>query len=232
MKQATKKWRRPAAGVLGALCAALAAYAFTYLYRDYDPHNLFNLRFAIDGLGVPAHLFGAGLALLLVPWQLSGQVRRRWPRLHRIGGWLSTAAILIGALGAFSLATQTTLGGAASGLGFALLAASWLLCTGLGVGHAIAGDFVRHRRWMSRCIALTTSSLTLRLMLAVGEMLHLPREAVYITAAWACWPCNLVICQYLLWRLGLVTTSRAAIHRRVRPSTAVTVDGGATTGLR
>ena len=224
-------WRTPAAGLLGVLCAALAGYALAYLYRDYNPHNLFNVRFAIAGLGVPAHLFGAGLALLLVPWQLSARVRRRWPRLHRIGGWLSAAAILIGALGAFSLATQTTVGGAASGLGFALLAAAWLVCTGWGVGHAIAGDFARHRRWMSRCIALTTSSLTLRLMLAVGEVLHLPMASVYITAAWTCWPFNLLVCEYL-WRQRPVTASVGASYGRTASSVAAAWDGGATASRR
>ncbi|HEX7341454.1 MAG TPA: DUF2306 domain-containing protein [Rhodanobacteraceae bacterium] len=194
-------WRQPAFLLLGLLCLGLAGYAFDYLFRAYNPHNPFNVRLAFDGLGVPAHLFGGGLALLLVPWQLSPHVRRCWPRLHRLGGWLSATAILVGAIGAFSLATRTTLGGAASGWGFTLLAMAWLLCIGLGIQSILAGDIASHRRWMVRCVALTTSSLTLRLMLAIGFVLHLPAVPVYITAAWTCWPLNLAVGEYLLKRV-------------------------------
>lgn len=210
--------RRIAAILLGMLCVVLAGYAFAYLYRAYNPHNPFNVRLALDGLGVPAHLFGGGLALLLVPWQLSARIRRRWPHLHRIGGWLSVAAILIGAIGAFSLATQTALGGAVTGWGFGTLAMVWLLCTGLGIRFALVGDIPRHRRWMGRCIALTTSSITLRLMLAAGAVLHLPMTPVYIAAAWTAWPVNLLIGEFLMRRFGQAARLDRAGRRSATPS--------------
>ncbi|WP_242109532.1 DUF2306 domain-containing protein [Luteimonas aquatica] len=193
---------RKAASLLAALaCAALAAYAFAYLSGAYRPDNLFDVQFALSGLDVPGHLFGAGLALLLVPLQSSAWIRRRWPRLHRLGGWLSAGAILIGGLSGLSLARHAQ-GGAASGAGFALLALVWIAVTAVGIGYAVAGDATRHRRWMWRSIALTASALTLRIILGVGTgPLRMDFPPVYVFAAWSCWTFNLAVCETLLrWR--------------------------------
>ncbi|MFK2930868.1 DUF2306 domain-containing protein [Dyella agri] len=182
-----------------ALSVAVAAYAFAYLYRDHLPYNRFAAQFAVSGLDVPAHFFGAGLALLLAPLQLSAWVRRRMPRLHRLGGWLSAGAILIAAVAALSMARRTQ-GGVTSGLALAALAAVWLWCMGNGIRRIVAGDIAGHRRWMCRTAALTFAAVTLRLILAIGMALHLPFLPVYIFATWVCWPINLVVCEALLRR--------------------------------
>lgn len=147
--------------VFALLCAAVAVYALRYLHGNFRPRNPFDQHFAVAGLAVPAHFFGAGLALLLAPLQLSGELRRRLPRLHRIAGWLYAAGVLIGGLAGLLLARNAH-GGLASGSGFALLAATWLASTGLGIRHAIAGEHAQHQRWMWRSVALTSSAVTLR----------------------------------------------------------------------
>ncbi|MGO4222311.1 DUF2306 domain-containing protein [Lysobacter sp. TAF61] len=183
--------------VFTLLCVAVAAYAFTYVYRPHGPADSMAIKFALSGFDVPAHFVGAGLALLLAPVQMSAAIRRRVPRLHRLSGGLYTGGVLIGGLGGLSLSTHAT-GGAAAGIGFALLAVTWLTITGIGIRHAIAGDIALHRRWMARSIALTASAITLRLTLVIGQaVLHLPFVPVYIFAAWSCWTINLALCE--LW---------------------------------
>ncbi|HEY5851113.1 MAG TPA: DUF2306 domain-containing protein [Lysobacter sp.] len=180
-----------------ALCLAVSAYAFTYMYRLHGSADSMAAKFALSGLDVPAHFFGAGLALLLAPVQMSAAIRRRVPRLHRLSGGLYTGGVLVGGLGGLSLSTHAT-GGAAAGIGFALLAITWLTITGIGIRHAIAGNLALHRRWMARSIALTASAITLRITLVVGgAVLQLPFVAVYIFAAWSCWTINLALCE--LW---------------------------------
>ncbi|UNK48004.1 DUF2306 domain-containing protein [Lysobacter sp. S4-A87] len=201
-----------------ALCLAVSAYAFTYVYLPHGPGDQMAAKFALSGLDVPAHFFGAGLALLLAPLQMSNRIRQVVPRLHRLSGGLYTGGVLFGGLGGLSLSTHAT-GGAASGVGFALLAVAWLTTTGIGIGYAIGGDLIRHRRWMARSIALTASAITLRLTLGVGlGALHLPFLAVYIFAAWSCWTINLALCElWLHWpaiRARLMATgslSRAGV---------------------
>ena len=179
-------------------CAATAAYAFAYLYLAFRSGDPFAARFAISGWDVPAHFFGAGMALLLVPLQLSAVVRRRWPALHRVGGLLSAAAILVGGISGLSLA-QHAQGGWPSRLGFSVLSLLWIAVTANGIRLAIAGELARHRRWMAYSIALTAGAVTLRLMLGLGAgALHLPFMTVYVTASWASWLINLALCAWLL----------------------------------
>lgn len=198
MSAGTVWLRRVAALIFGLGCLAVALYAFTFFSRDSNIGNPFDARFAVSGWDVPGHIFGAGLALLLAPFQLLGVVRRRWPRLHRLGGGVYAGAILLAAISALSLARHSQ-GGAASGSGFALLAVVWVGCTAIGIRYAIARDFERHRRWMSRSVALTAAAVTLRIILGVGAgAMQWPFLPVYITAAWACWTVNLAICELLL----------------------------------
>lgn len=180
-----------------ALSIVVAAYAFAYLYREHSPYNRFAAQFAISGLDVPAHFFGAGLALLLTPLQLSAAVRRLAPRLHRVSGWLTASGILVAALAALSMSRHRQ-GSAASGAPLAVLALVWLFCMGKGIRRIVAGDVAGHRRWMCRTAALTFAAVTLRLILGAGIALHLPPLSVYVFATWACWPLNLAVCELLL----------------------------------
>ncbi len=177
------------------LCMAVAAYALAYLFRDHPPGNRFHQQFMISGWDVPMHFFGGGIALLLAPLQLSAGIRRRLARLHRLSGGVYIGAVLIGGLGALSMARHSQ---GATGLPFAMLATLWLVVTGIGLRHVLAGRYDDHRRWMARSIALTASAVTLRLILAVGLMSQLPMSSVYTFAAWACWLINLAVCELLL----------------------------------
>lgn len=180
-------------------CVATAAHAFLYLYRSHSPGNPFAAQFALSGWDVPAHFFGAGLALLLVPLQTSGHVRRRWPAVHRAGGWLSAAAILIGGVSGLSLAPRAQ-GGLPSATAFVLLSLLWIGITANGIRLAVVGDHAGHRVWMAYSLSLTTAAITLRLILGVGIALGLPIIPVYVTAAWTSWLLNLAICAcWLAW---------------------------------
>ena len=179
-------------------CLATAAYAFAYLYLAVRGGDPFAAQFAVSGLDVPAHFFGAGLALLLVPLQLSGTIRRRWPSLHRCGGWLSAVAILVGGVSGLSLA-QNAQGGWTARLGFTLLSLLWLGITANGIRLAVAGQLARHRQWMAYSMALTSAAVTLRVLLALGTgPLQLPFMPVYITVSWTSWLLNMAVCAWLL----------------------------------
>ncbi|MGY1426332.1 DUF2306 domain-containing protein [Lysobacter sp. A289] len=184
-------------GVFTLACVGVAGYAFAYMYGEFRPGDPFAAQFAISGWDVPAHFFAAGLALLLVPLQLSTSVRCRLPRLHRLGGWLYVAAVAIGAGSGLSLA-ENAQGGLASTLGFTALSLLWPVVTAIGIRHAIAGNTAAHRRWMFRSAALTTAAITLRLILATGVILQWPFIPVYIAAAWLSWLINLAICELIL----------------------------------
>lgn len=197
--------------VFALLCAAVAAYAFTLLYGQPRADNALQMKFAASGLDVPAHLFGGGLALLLAPLQMNGWIQRRAPWLHRLSGGLYAGGVLMAGLAGLSLALHAQ-GGAATGIAFGLLALAWLATTGIGIGHALAGNLARHRQWMWRSIALTASAVTLRLILGIGlGVLHLPFAPVYLAAAWGCWLFNLALCELVLrWPKSAATALSVA----------------------
>lgn len=210
-----------AQGLFSLACVATAAYAFAFLYMTFRSGDPFAARFAVSGLDVPAHFFGAGLALLLVPLQTSSTVRRRWPALHRVGGLLSAAAILVGGLSGLSLA-QHAQGGWPSRLGFSVLSLLWIGITANGIRLAIRGELARHRRWMAYSIALTAGAVTLRLMLGIGAgALQLPFMTVYVTASWASWLINLALCA---WWLRMLDRRRLSPAGSVRPPVRGGVD--------
>ncbi len=183
------------------LCLLVAVMAFRYLYVNMGgAPGSFESKFPSSGWDVPAHFFAAGLALALVPLQLNGWIRTRAPSLHRIGGWLSVAAILMGGVSGLSLAVDAH-GGALTAPSFSILALLWLLTMGNGVRHALAGNLLAHRRWMMRCIAITSAAITLRLTQGIlMGVLHWDFEAAYPVSAWLCWPFNLLVCEVLLRR--------------------------------
>ncbi|MBL8299645.1 MAG: DUF2306 domain-containing protein [Rhodanobacteraceae bacterium] len=205
--------------IFALACLATAYYAFSFLLHSIQPGNSFQAKFAASGWDVPAHFFGAGLALTLVPLQLSAWVRRRWLRVHRLAGWLSVAAIVIGALSGFSMAFKAH-GGAVTGIGFGLLAVLWFGTTANGLRLALRGDLAGHRRWMCRSLALTSAAVTLRLMLGIGlGVLHLPFMTVYVAAAWLSWMVNLAVCEVILrwpsWREAALRDRRSVSSRAV-----------------
>jgi uncharacterized membrane protein len=134
---------------------------------------------------------------------MNGWVRRRVPTLHRIGGWLSVVAILLGGVSGLSLATAAH-GGAVTATSFTILALLWLLTMGNGIRHALIRDLAAHRRWMMRCIAITSAAITLRLSQGVlMGGLGWEFDAAYPVSAWVCWPINLLVCEWLLRRSRL-----------------------------
>lgn len=194
-------WVRGVAyGVFALACVAVAIYAFKFLYGPYRPGNPLHVKFALSGWNVPSHFFFGGAALLLAPLQVNTWLRGRWPRVHRVGGWLYAGCVLVGGIGALTMAPQAQ-GGFVTASAFTLLALLWIATTAIGISHAIAGDIARHRRWMWRSVALTASAVTLRLILGLGlGVLHAPFLPVYIVAAWGCWTINLALCELWLRR--------------------------------
>lgn len=198
------------------LAFAVAAYALTLLSRPFETGNPFSVKFAISGVDVPLHFFIAGLALVLAPVQLSAGLRRRWPALHRLSGWLYVASILVGSITGFSLALHAQ-GGIPSRASFILMSLLWPCLTAMGIWGAIAGDIAGHRRWMCRSVALTYSAVTLRLILGIGfGALHLPFIPVYIVAAWLGWSINLAVCELTL-RWPAIRARRKAPSPALQP---------------
>jgi len=186
--------------IYSLLCFFVAAYAFYYMFQNIGPNNSIAIKFAKAGLEIPAHFFGAGLSLLLVPFQLSKKLRSFSRKTHKTIGYLYFIAVLFGGISGFVMSFNAT-GGALAEWGFRMMSIFWLVITFIAVWHAINGQFALHKKWIFRSIAMTSAAITFRLYLGFGlEVLHLPFMTVYVSISWLSWVLNLVVCEIILYQ--------------------------------
>ncbi len=187
--------------IYSLLCFGVAGYAFYYLFQSIGPNDFMANKFAKAGFEIPAHFFGAGLSLLLIPFQLSKKLRRYSQTLHKRIGYTYVIAILFGGLSGFIMSFDAT-GGAVAQWGFRMMSFFWLIATFKGVTYAINGNIKQHKKWIYRSIALTSAAITFRIYLGVGlGVLHLPFLTVYPTISWACWVLNLIVCEIIIYAI-------------------------------
>jgi hypothetical protein len=152
------------------------------------------------------HVAGAATALLIVPFQLLGGLRARWPLVHRWLGRVYVIACLAGATGGFFMAFGTTAGPVA-GVGFGALAIAWFWANLQGWRMALAGRFAEHRAWMIRSFAMTFAAVTLRIYMPLLPLSGMDPLEAYRLTAYIAWIPNLILAELYL---------RGAFSRRPR----------------
>jgi len=187
-------------GIFAFLCIAIALVSTRVFFLPVDVVMPNMLGYVTSmPIGLWGHLIFAPLAMVLVPVQLSTRLRARWPRIHRVSGYVSGVAILVAGLSSLGLAV-TFEGSDWARTGFALLGLMWIGFTAIGISYAIRGDYARHRAWMLRSIAMTGAAVTLRLIMPVLMANGWSVLETYDVTAWASWGINLAIVECWLRR--------------------------------
>lgn len=147
-----------------------------------------------------AHVTASPIALALGTVNMWERRRRKRRVAHRWTGRAYAVAILVGGVSGLGLALGAS-GGMVATFGFGALSVLWIGTTAQAVRFAMAGDFMRHRRWMIRSFALTLAAVTLRLYLPVfmifGEMTY-AQASVWV--AWLSWAPNLALAEWWVRR--------------------------------
>ncbi len=190
---------------MGCLMVAMVSYRFFLaplaVVMDHMAHYLTLAPWALYG-----HIVLAPLALALAPFQLWQGLRASQPRLHRAVGYTYALSVLIAGLASLSLLPHFK-GEWHSALGFGLLAVFWIGATARGVWLARAGNYTRHRQWMTRSVALTFAAVTLRLIMAPLMAMGWSVTETYQITAWASWLLTLAFAE--LWLRRGVKIQRA-----------------------
>ncbi|NDJ36843.1 MAG: DUF2306 domain-containing protein, partial [Chloroflexi bacterium] len=168
-------------------------------YFLWNPDLFFPQQRAVylaHDFAIMTHIIGGVLAMALGPFQFLNKLRLKRPGLHRTVGTIYLLGVLAGASGGFYMAFHAFAGMAAT-LGFAALAAAWLITAVLAYAAIRAGNEAAHRAWMIRNFALTYAGVTLRLwinplMMAFGEVTG------YEIVAWLCWVPNLIVAEAII----------------------------------
>jgi hypothetical protein len=208
--------------LLAAACWGIVGYAaFAYGSKPLGAmvHPEMAKAFQANKVAIGVHIACSAIALALVPVQVLGVVRAKWPRVHR---WSGRALLGLGVLPggiAGLIAATFAFGGAVSTLGFGTLSVAWLACGGAGLRAARTRDWSAHRAWMVRLIALTLAAVTLRVQLGIclafGPSIGLAFESFYPWLAWTSWVFNVLLAEGLLaWQRGAkANENRGALRR-------------------
>lgn len=179
---------------LSAAAAGIGLWSLRYLLPS-QPHAVHFENFINQHTAFTVHAAFASIALLVGPWQFLLLSCNSWK--HRLLGRIYVSAVALGWLASLPLALHAHTGAAASA-GFRVLGIGWITCTLLGLVNARARRLCEHRRWMIRSYALTTAAITLRIYIAVSDILSIPLAQSYPYIAWLCWIPNALAAELLI----------------------------------
>lgn len=202
-----------------AAATGIGLWSLRYLLPS-QPHAVHFENFFNQHTAFTLHAAFASIALLVGPWQFVPSLLLRKSSIHRLLGRIYICAVTLGWLASLPLALHAHSGAAASA-GFQVLGAGWVTCTLLGLINVRAGRLFEHRRWMIRSYALTTAAITLRLYIAVSDIVSIPLGQSYPYIAWLCWIPNALAAELLI---HVTTTPRScfsALDRGLASQAAV-----------
>ena len=180
---------------LGALLVVLMSLP----YFTFNSEVYFESQRAVyeaHVVGLMLHISGMILALSLGPFQFLRFLRSRNVRLHRTLGKVYLTGALVGALGGLYMSFYSV-AGAASGVGFAVLAIAVLITGGRAYQLIRAGRVQEHREWMTRNYALILGAVMLRIYVPLLEIGISERDA-FIIVSWASWVPNLLVAELMI----------------------------------
>lgn len=147
------------------------------------------------------HIMPGGLALLIGWPQFVKKIRNKHMQVHRALGKVYVLAILISGLAGLYLAFYAN-GGIVAKLGFGGLALAWLMTTSMAYIKVKNKQIEEHQRWMIRSYALCFAAVTLRLWLPLFTAgFQIEFTPAYRTISWLCWVPNLIIAEWIIFRL-------------------------------
>jgi hypothetical protein len=171
-------------------------YSFALSYFATDPG-----RFGIywpRHQWLSVHIVGGAAALLLGPLQLWLGLNRRTAILHHLLGIGYALGVGISATSAFYLAFHTDFGWV-FGMGFAVMAAAWVVSTTLATIAICYGMTAQHREWMIRSYVVTFAFVTFRVLDMAFDIARVGTIVERMTAAsWLSWTVPLLITESIM----------------------------------
>ncbi|SHH74393.1 DUF2306 domain-containing protein [Marivita hallyeonensis] len=129
-----------------------------------DLSLVFTENATVANASLAAHMVAGAVLTIGAPLQALPIVRRRWPRMHRRGGYtLFVAAVVTGIGGLGYIALTGTIGGRWMDVWFAIYGVLIMLAAANTVYFAIEKDRQRHFRWAVRLIILAVGSWIYRM---------------------------------------------------------------------
>jgi tetratricopeptide (TPR) repeat protein len=117
----------------------------------------------VGNVATAIHLLAAAIIMVSGALQLIPLVRARAPAFHRWNGRVYfVTAFSVSLAGLYMMWVRGTVGDLSQHIGTSLLAVLIMLFAVMALRHALARDFVTHRRWALRLFVAVTAALTIR----------------------------------------------------------------------
>ena len=180
--------------------------AFLQLKQQYINITEWQVAFFI-------HVFSSMLVLFAGFTQFSKTLLRRKPKLHRTAGYIYVINILIVTGPAAFLMSFYANGGISSRIGFIILSVLWIGFTSIALYYAWKRKFKQHRIFMIRSFAMTLSAVSLRIWKVVlANFTDIPPMDRYRIIAWAGWVINLLVAEYIIYKICRKKISEARLR--------------------
>lgn len=161
------------------------------------------------------HVYASLWVLFAGFTQFSNTLMRKNPRLHRAMGYIYVTDILLITGPAGLIMGFYANGGLSSRIAFVTLAILWIYFTAMALVKAKQKDFKSHRNFMIRSYALTLSALTLRAWkYGITNTMDVRPMDVYRVVAWAGWGINILVAEWLIWRLRHRSAKKISLLKR------------------
>nr|WP_171333948.1 DUF2306 domain-containing protein [Acinetobacter piscicola] len=152
------------------------------------------------------HVITSSFALIAGFTQFFQMFRNRYPRIHRLSGWLYIITILFFALPSGFILALSAAGGTVTQVSFILLSLLWGFSTVFALRAIFKKQWFIHRDWMIRSFALSLSALSLRSWKMILYELQpyfdwLSPVHIYQLESWLGWVVNLLIAELIIFRL-------------------------------
>lgn len=155
--------------------------------------------------GFYIHVFTSILVITSGLFQFSKTILHRYPKVHRISGFIYLVVVLLISGPAALVMSLYANGGYPAQTSFVILSILWLATTYLAYHFVRKKAYEQHGKWMVRSYALTLSAVSLRFYAYLFDVFHLRMDpvALYVLLSWLSWTINLVIAEVFI-RRGLV----------------------------
>lgn len=188
-------------------CHLMVLITLQYVPLDFEVAFLATKQTEIQWLHYQiaffTHVYTSIFVLLAGLFQFSKIIRRKYPKLHRVMGYVYGFSLLVLAAPSGLVMGFYGNGGILSKIAFCFLAIFWWFFTAKALWYAKQKDWVQHQNYMYRSYALTLSAITLRLLkpILVSTTTLEPMQ-IYTTIAWAGWVLNWIIAEIIILNLN------------------------------
>lgn len=212
--------------VLSASAYFIINSAFPYLTYQQAPYagGGYWPRFAPSLL---VHITAGMVALLLGPFQFIGAIRKNYPKTHRLMGKIYLISILIAASASLIMSVSKIIIAEKAvifGSGLFMLAAIWLLSSGMAYWSVRSKNYVQHKEWMVRSYVVTCAFTTFRLSTKIlSQKFGVDPNVAADLMAWASWSIPLIVAEIFL-QGSKIRKGNAALAKKKKQTTLLSND--------